>query len=156
MQRGRLATDPSQPSTPPEGLLAALRDNWALFWPRGLAEVQFLSGVESAACRAADVRIDRADGPLAALALDRPSSAPLAVGLLVAAPVTSTAFALLLDFDLPTRYGASAYALALYLLALDSPSRTVRWCIAVITLVTCADLLAKRRALHGPDPVERS
>lgn len=124
-----------QPGTPPEGWWAALRDNWAFFWPRGLAEVQFLSGVESAVAALLMYGSVALMGHWL-LSTRATVQRALAVGLLVAAPVMSAAFAYLLDFDLPTRYGASAYALALYLLALDSPSRTVRWCIAAITLVT--------------------
>lgn len=136
----RLVADgPVHPSTPPEGLRAALRDNWSLFWPRGLAEVQGLSLLETQWTTLITY------GTIALVGFWILSDAAseqrsVALGVVIGAPVASVSFALLLDFAVPFRYGASIYALVLVLLAMPSASRTIR--IAVGCVAAASALIA--------------
>jgi hypothetical protein len=116
---------PIQPSTPPEGLRVAIIDNWSLFWPRALAEIQFLSDVEG------QIALLISYGSIALIGYwilsERASEQrSVALGVAIAAPVASVAFALLLDFWLPSRYGTSIFPLILVLLAIPAASRAVR------------------------------
>lgn len=125
----------AQPSTPPEGVWTAVRDNWALFWPRGLREAPFIMGIEP------QVALILAYGSVALaghwlLSREASPQRAIALGVVIGVPVTSAAFAYLLDFEVPTRYGASAYALLLFLLALRSTTRIVRGAVLALCLIT--------------------
>ena len=134
----------TQPVTPPEGLIPAIRDNWSLFWPRGLAEVQFLGGGDTQFA----VLISYASIALVGywlLSNEATMQRGVALGVLVAAPILSVAFAILLDFVVPFRYGASLYPLILFLLALESPSRTVRGVVVALSAVSAAVAFSSTR-----------
>ena len=105
-----------QPTNPPEGLLAALQDNWDLFLPRQLAEVAFLSPVQTQAAKASSYLVLAL---LGAWLLQRTLPIPRAVafGLVLAAPLFPVIAALELDFPVPPRYGASILGMALFLVA---------------------------------------
>lgn len=123
---------PDQPAMPPEGWVAAVRDNWNLFWPRGLAEVQFLSGREAQFA----VLISYASVALAGhwlLSSEATVQRGVAVGVVMATPVLASFVAYRFDFVLPTRYGASVFALLLFLLALNKPSLIVRGVVLGLT-----------------------
>jgi hypothetical protein len=126
---------PSQPVSPAEGVLVAARDNWNLFWPRGLHEIQFLNGPE------AQLATLIAYGSIALVGYWLLSESAVvqrgvALGLVLAAPILSVGFAYVLNFPLPTRYGASGWAFALFLMALPSASGVVRGVIVGLTVVT--------------------
>ena len=120
-----------QPTTPREDLLLAVRDNWDLVFPRFISDVQFAHPAQVQVSRLVAFMVVGAAGYWV-LRKGMATQRAIALGLLVVAPLFSTAMAMEFDFAVPTRYGASILALVLFLFAVPNTARWVRGGVLVL------------------------
>ena len=134
----------NQPSYPYEGVKAAVRDNWDNFWPRGIERFWPPGSTDFGSFFAAEDLIWSTLLMYGSIALvgywliggSKTLQNALALSAVTVVPVFAVAFALLLDFPVPPRYGASALAGIVFLLAVPNSTRPLKWVVAAVAAGT--------------------
>jgi hypothetical protein len=133
-----------QPSYPYEGIKAAVRDNWNNFWPAGIERFWPPGSNDFGSFWAAEDIVLSTLLMYGSIALvgywlilaSRSVQHAVAVGVAVAIPLCAVVFALLLDYPVPPRYGASALACVAFLLAIPTAGRILKVSVAGVAVLT--------------------
>lgn len=145
IQRARAVADLlNQPSSPYEGIRAAIRDDWDNFWPRGLERFWPPGSTDFGGFFQAEDRIWSTLLMYGSIALvgywllggSKTVQNGLAIAAVTVVPLFAVTFALRLDFPVPPRYGASALAAIAFLLAVPNATRASKWVVAGVAMVT--------------------
>jgi hypothetical protein len=124
-----------------EGPVAALRDNWDVFWLPFADAGRFHSSLEGVFIALTGALLMVATGYALLQRADR-FTRSLAVGLVVGVPTAGFLSAMLLDFAVPARYGATLVPLFCWLLAVPGARRWYTAGIAGLALSTTLLMLS--------------